>query len=742
MESCKKESKVYLKVSLTIIFCVVIAIMITSTVLYMNFQTILMKHEYKSSLKKMEGVNAKREQLSNIALNTLLQISNDLSIKKLISNYRIDVFDESAAFLQLRRFLVTIPNVDSIYVYNRKNDVIYLVSNESDLVLPWYTNYYTKYDFYDTSAVDMIENYADYTPFIAAPRYYQVNETKTKCVYTYIMYDSFIKSNKSNVLMLNLESDYLFQEEKKESDISLVLDQENTVVYSNSEQFKVLDQLNGDFDSNHVMDEEVSGYFLTQIDGVKSVVIFTAIDKYGWRYISIIEYNKLLSQVNKVQSTIIFITIFIALTGIIISFLCSYRLSTPIRNMSTVIKNLRSERRRAETITRKMKLKELLENGGLESNGNRKTGEELLSLLGIPFTSSNKLVLLCVCVDDHHYLLENSNPQVVSAYQFAALNILNELMGEKVDTYSIDLGVDKCLLLISMEGSETKEFLDTHIEQMQLLTKNYFDISVSVIVSNIVEDPNMLYRLYEEMEETLSRSIFMEKGGLIHYPDQNLNEIESYEYPENKEKQLMQYLTYGKAKEAEKVYLSIISGTYHYPIVIYNMVISRLVFVISNVVNLITKNSTVHSLASSIIMSSLLRDCDTIEERNEKFHELFIQIQRELENKKSDKLEQVVNIINQRIESDYANPAISVEMLADEVGMSTAYICRVYKQYTSNTINEMLLHTRMEKARQLLTESSTSINTIAEMVGFTSSSYFYRAFKKVNGVTPNEYRRT
>lgn len=742
MEPGKKESKIYLKVSIGMTVCVVIAILITSSILYFNFQSILMKHEYETNLEKMESEGAKRQQLSNIALNILFQITNDISVTKLLNASHIDAIDESTAFIQLRHFLVTIPNVDSIYVYNMKKDVIYNVSNESDLIKPWNVDYYTTANFYDASAVEMIKNCTDYTPFIAAPRYYKVNDTDTKCVYTYMMYDIFNKSNQSNVIMLNLEADYLFHEDKlKEPDtVSLVVDKKNTIIYSNSEQFKILDYLDSSFDRDGVMENEASGYFLAQINGVKSVVIFTETDKYGWKYVSILEYDKMLSQVMKLQSTIIFISVMIFVIGVLAAVAYSRRVSNPIRDMTQDIKNLRSERKLAENITKRIKLKELLENGGLESGGGRKTGAELLSLLGIHHTEGKKMILVCICMDEYQHLLETINAQTVSAYKFAAVNILNELMGN-VPTYSLDIGIDKNLLFFHLPAECTEEQLDDYIGQMQQLVKDYFSVGVSAAVSDFTETPNDIYFLYEQLEEILSRSIFWGNGAILHYTDMKIKDVHLYEYPENKEKQLTEFLTYGKAREAEEVYQTIISETYNYPIVIYNMAISRLVFVINNVVNLVTKNNSSHSLASSIILSGLLQENDTIEVRNRKFHELFIQIQQELENKKSDRIDQVIAGINNRIEANYANPSLSIEMLADEIGISAAYMCRIYKQHTGSTINETLLNKRMEKARELLTESNASINTIAEKVGFTGSSYFYRAFKKVNGVTPNEYRR-
>ncbi len=737
------ESKVYLKVSVSIIVCVVIAILITSSILYVNFQSILMKHEYEINLEKMESEEEQRLQLANIALNTLYQIYKDISVTKLLTFETVSAIEESAAFLQLRHFLVTIPNVDSIYVYNGKNDRVYNVTNENELIKPWKVDYYTKEDFYDTSAAAMIKNCTDYIPFIMVPRYYQVNQQTTKCVYTYMMYDIFKNSKNSNVIMLNLESEYLFPVKSTEypSTVSLVVDGNGKVIYSNSSDFKVLDNVKQQLDYENALSKKKSGYYMTEISGSKSVVIFTETNKFGWRNISIINYNDLLSQVKKLQSVIIFITLMIAGVGLLVAFICSYRLASPIRVMSKDITTLLLEKRKTESLTKSIKLKELLENGGLESSGHRKSGADLLSLLGVSLSKEQKLVLVCIKVDDYQNLLETSNSQLINVYKFAAVNILNELMQNGLNTYCLNLSLDKNLLFMVQDGEDAAKKLEEYLLQTQRLVQEYFQITISVAVSKFAEDPSEVYLRYEQIEEALSRSIFWEKDSIVHYNHMEIKDVQNYEYPENKEKQLMECLTHGKAKEAEEIYLSVITETYSYPIVIYNMVISRLVFMISNAVNLIQKNSSLHTFISSINLTNLIQECDTIKERNEKFSELFLQIQKEMEHKRKDKQSQTITEIHLLIEKEYRNPLLSIEMLADKIGISTAYMCRIYKQYTGNTINDTLLDKRMEHARLLLTESSLSVSEIAEKVGFNGSTYFYRVFKKLNGVTPNEYRR-
>lgn len=740
-----KKSQLHFKLYITMIFSVVIAIIMTSSILYVNFQSILLKHEYNSKLEKMESEATQITKLSNIALNTVNQIYNDISVKKLLTYDDIDIIEENTAFIQLRYYLSTISNIDSIYLYNTKNNIIYSVTNEARLVRSWSTDYdKNDNDFFDKSAAEMINNCFDYPSYIPFPRFYQVNSKYEKCVYSYIMYNynTFNSNNRSYVVMLNLDSEYLFQSNKDDlNSISLVIDQYDNIVYSNADRFQVTGKLQDNFDPEDKIKKDESGYFITDINGIKSVIIYTNADKHHWRYISIIEYNTLLARVNKIQTICIIMTILIALVGFIAAYIFSRRLSIPIKTMSDNMKNLQSENRQLEKLSRNRKVIELLENNGLDNNGNRKTGTELLTLIGMKITLETNFILICIYSDRYKSLLEKYGTLEVQAYKFAAYNILSELMGEKAKTYYVDIGDDKSLVFMDADGVITKEYLEAQIIQMQKHMNNYFEVSMSVIVDSMKSDPESLYSIYEEMEEALSGSIFFEEGCCIYLSELKVNKDCRYEYPDQKEKYLMESLMLGKADEAKKIYEDIIIETYQYPIIIYNMVISRLIFAIENVVSVIRKNGLETSFSGNLILSNLMNEADKIEARNKKFYELFDRIQKEMENRKSDKPKQIVEKINSLLETGYNDSSFSLDYLASSIGISTAYMCRIYKQHTGNTINDILASIRMNKAKELLVGTQMSVNEIAEKVGYANTTYFYRIFKKENGVTPNEYRR-
>lgn len=743
----KRDDRLHLKLYITIIFCVIIAIFINSSILYVNFQSILMKHEYKAKLEKMESDAEHISMLSDIALSSVFQIYNDISVKKLYTYGDIDAFEENAALLQMRSFLVTIPYVDSIYVYNVNNNRIYIVTNENDLVRPWSSDHYKKDNyFYDKSAIEMIDNCTDYLPYIPVPRYYQVNDGITKGVYTYIMYDTFNASKKNNVVMLNLESRYLFQEENNDKlrSISLVIDKDNNIVYSNNEEFHVKDQLLLDFDQTGMMNEEDSGYFLTEINNTKSVVIYTGADEHQWRYISIIEYNALVAQVRKLQAITVFISILIAFICVLAAHIYSRSLTVSVHTMAMKIKKLQDEKRRSENMARNRKLFDLLYSSGMDNEGKVITGLDYLSQIGLVFKERRKLILLCLRIygdKGDQSLLESLNIQDRKAFKSAAVKRLTEMFGNRIESYDLALSNDRSLIFMNANEDVSKGLLEMTIKQMQLYMKEHFSVSVPVIVSVPENNPNNLYYLYERIEETASRSIFWGKDYITFVPEKELKSVNDYQYPDHKEKHLVECLMLGKADEARTIYNDIMAETYQYPIIIYNMVINRIIFAVNNVVNLIKKHSATQTFGGFTVLSNILQEFDTLEKRNNKFFEIFLQIQIEIENKKSEKQNQVIANINQLIDSKFEDPDFSLDFLADMIGISTAHMCRIYKQYTGNTINDIIAEKRMDQARRLLTDTNMSVGEIAEKVGYINPSYFYRVFKKANGVTPNEYRK-
>ncbi len=93
------------------------------------------------------------------------------------------------------------------------------------------------------------------------------------------------------------------------------------------------------------------------------------------------------------------------------------------------------------------------------------------------------------------------------------------------------------------------------------------------------------------------------------------------------------------------------------------------------------------------------------------------------------------------IQKNYMDPDLSLNDICSYLNISTSYFSTIFKEMTGETFTEVLIRTRMEKAKELLENTTMKDYEIAEKVGFSDPHYFGISFKKMTGVTPTEYAR-
>lgn len=90
---------------------------------------------------------------------------------------------------------------------------------------------------------------------------------------------------------------------------------------------------------------------------------------------------------------------------------------------------------------------------------------------------------------------------------------------------------------------------------------------------------------------------------------------------------------------------------------------------------------------------------------------------------------------------NYRNVDLDLRMIADHMHLSTAHLGVLFKQETGTTIKQYINDYRMELAKQLVTSGHLKMNTIAELCGYASASYFAKVFKASTDFSPIEYRK-
>ncbi len=98
-------------------------------------------------------------------------------------------------------------------------------------------------------------------------------------------------------------------------------------------------------------------------------------------------------------------------------------------------------------------------------------------------------------------------------------------------------------------------------------------------------------------------------------------------------------------------------------------------------------------------------------------------------------MQRVMKVINANI----SNPDLSVEMIANTVGISRVHLHRKLKELTNQSTRDFIRNVRLQQAATLLSEKHHCIVEVATIVGFSNAAYFSTVFKDLYGVTPSEY---
>ena len=101
------------------------------------------------------------------------------------------------------------------------------------------------------------------------------------------------------------------------------------------------------------------------------------------------------------------------------------------------------------------------------------------------------------------------------------------------------------------------------------------------------------------------------------------------------------------------------------------------------------------------------------------------------------KIDRALELVNRSYSED-----ISVKDAADACGYGVSVFCNSFKRATGLGFHEYLNTHRVEIAKYMLSDSEATVQKIALSVGFTDSKSFCRAFKRIVGISPGEYRKT
>ncbi|WP_024628302.1 MULTISPECIES: AraC family transcriptional regulator [unclassified Paenibacillus] len=734
------SQKVFARILIGIIVSTVATLLVASTILYVNYNRIALRQVYRTDMNGLTQTSREVSKMTETAKSLSYQIYQDYTISALLLYSNPSIYEITPAMEQLDNYRMSLPFIESIYVYNSKNDEFFISSNEVR------NGQQSISEIDDKGITSILDRFHDYKPFVPIPRTYQVGSTEETQVssYTYLCYDTINDNATLNyAVVVNIKDDWLSPNMNSvdQPGKTFIINEQGQLLSDFSDRALMKDLSNETFIQPILQNTEQSAYFTAEVDGEKSLITYTAPDNLGWRYVRITPYDLITTDIRHMRTHTVLFCLGLLIAGVLLSYLVSWKLYHPIDKVLVRMRVMEAERRGSLHLLRQDFLRGALQGRETVTGGML---EERMKFYGsaVDVHRLTRLVLLRI---DHFTDFSDTYRDEVQLVKYAMMNICTETADLNYHTEAVDMGGDLITLIfndkIQNEADNDQGSIEELLRMMQAAVMTHLRCSISFTIGPAEDSLENSIASYTRSAEASLHRLFMGPGCLIYTSDIMAYHAKEYAFPVGKERQLIDCLMTGKTGEAKQVYADIVSETATYPFTVFQLALSHLTMTLNHVRNTLKKNNqlTLESISDRSMLP--IHDAEDLSEVHAHFYRMFDELGSKVEEKRTLKHEELIRKINCIIERDYADTNLCLTSIADELTMSPIYVSRLYKQLTLKGLTDVINETRIAKAQYLLIETENSVADIAEQTGFTNSSYFYRMFKKFNGVTPNDYRR-
>lgn len=214
-----------------------------------------------------------------------------------------------------------------------------------------------------------------------------------------------------------------------------------------------------------------------------------------------------------------------------------------------------------------------------------------------------------------------------------------------------------------------------------------------------------------------------------------------FEYPTKTEELCVKRLLEGNAEEAGRYLESVIDQARPYPPAVIRAVVARLSSALFAAVERIERAGGFALPSASVGRLAEIVLLDNVDGAVRRFRSLLSEIDRlQRSGDGEGRLRELAERTDRLIDSSYADPDLSLDRLADRLGLSSGYLGRVYRKAAGKSVADAITERRLSAAETALAAGDWTVEAVAAGVGIANPGSFYRLFKGRYGLTPAEYR--
>lgn len=505
------------------------------------------------------------------------------------------------------------------------------------------------------------------------------------------------------------------------------------------------------------------------VGGERMMVTYAVSAQNGWKYVTVLPYRTVMAKAEHVKRITFNIVLVILSAGFVAAFAAAYQNNKPLKRIlaitagkvgietelmgkneydileGSIFKLISSNEHlkhamQDQIVIIRATFFDRLRKGEFKS---LHEVESMAAFLDINFHGSQYIVILVQLIEFADMMTVESFDELEKRRIVAKDIAFKAIEGKG---YVHDVENDKLLLLVSFDINQKDAEMESCIDGM-----------VSYISSELMNSCNSrsvygvgtpfgslldVYKSFNQARQAIENRYKNKEADVFRYK-QTVNEREGFYLPMEVQTRLLYLVKGGQKEEMEELLEDIYKENFSNRQLPSEM--ARLF--IYNMVGILIRIKEQSKLKECSAYNHLFDNQYRLESHRdirEYYHTLkeeFAEVCNNAIAQKRNYNNQLIDEVIQYIDNNYTDAQLSLFLIGSHFGLSEANLSYFFKERTGNNFSTYLENLRIEHSCRLLQKRDIPINEIAGLVGYNSDNSFRRAFKRLRGVSPSDFRR-
>jgi two-component system response regulator YesN len=364
--------------------------------------------------------------------------------------------------------------------------------------------------------------------------------------------------------------------------------------------------------------------------------------------------------------------------------------------------------------------------------------------LGLDIKGSSFLSMV-ISLDDYFVYMEQKSEEDINIIKFGIHQLVEECFKEFIERFY--LFVDRKDEIAVIGCSETEigvhaSNLFNNLQRLQENVKRYFKTTVSIGIGETYSNIEMTAKSYSEAQEALEYRTAHGKNSIIYIRD--IRPSERFVPNENiydKSGELIQMIRGGEKESCLTLVENMFIDLSKYEVIKKEDMHLFIIDLLSKLIKTVNEfGGNVQEVYGESFTRMTIFNFYTLEEVKLRFLELVKATVDYVGVKRKAVSRNFIEKAKDFIDENFAVRELNLNMVAESVHISPAYLSQLFKQVTGESCIEYITKARINESRRLLKDTNLKTYEIAEMVGYSDPQYFSTSFKKIVGTSPTNYR--